>query len=121
VKRSTFPGVYLEIGAGLKKSEERLLESGQGLLGWETPPQPKLRVLNCSANLRAKHAGIVFHRNMEVPKTSLLARQVHGDFGRASENLASWTHSDGTALGDADIRIEARELGGSIIALVVPK
>jgi hypothetical protein len=123
VKRSPMAGAYIEVGLGLKKCEEQLVASGQGLLAWEGSPRPKLRVLNSSSNAAGKSAGILFHRNMEVPSCSHLFHRFRGMEAQPEpvrENLKLWTHSDGSHLGHTAVRLETRPIQNALIGLVTP-
>src|SRR5581483_6581709 len=53
VKRLDSPMLVVEVGLGLKKDEERQLESRQTVLFAAPTPQPKLRVLRVAANAPA--------------------------------------------------------------------
>jgi len=124
VKRCGSPVVVLEVGLGLKKKEEKTLKSCQGELIPSEPPKAKLRVLSVVGNKWATKSNLMIHRNMQVPTSSLIHKlYFQGDpnmvsEGAGYENLAIWRHSDGTALGNIGMFIQAKKLQDSVVAIV---
>lgn len=64
-------------------------------------------------------------RNMQVPEESVIhSLWINDDASEgllrsdAVESLKEWKHSDGEAVGDRDVRVEARGVPGRLIALV---
>ena len=125
VKRFNRPTIVAEIGLGLKKDEERQMQSSQLNLLPTTRPEPKLRVLSVLGN-GLHSTGLKLHRNMQVPVASLLYRffskqdGFEGNEGNGIENLNIWRHSDGKALANLDVRIQARRFQDSVTALISP-
>jgi len=59
---------------------------------------------------------------MAVPDGSAVYRAFHSWSGTdvsATENLALWRHSDGNSLVSADVTLEARRVGDTVIGLLV--
>lgn len=118
------PILYIEVGFGLKKDEKEWETSGL-LDGLDLPkPIPKIRALVVVPNGAAR-GRLAVHKNMEIPESSILTRLLRkdGDFsfqtsGLASENLETWTHSDGSRLPSCAVRIEGRRSGERVIALI---
>ena len=125
VKRFHIPILVAEIGMGLKKDEERQMHSPQLDLIATIPPEPKLRVLSILGN-DVHSTGLKLHRNMQVPIASLLhhffSKQDGFDEDEVNgiENLNFWRHSDGKALANLDVKIQARRFQDSVIALILP-
>jgi hypothetical protein len=125
VKRFNRPTLVAEIGMGLKKDEERQMQSSQMDLLPTSCPEPKLRVLSVLGN-DVHSTGLKLHRNMQVPAASLLHRiflkqdGCDADEVNGTENLNIWRHSDGKALANLDVKIQARRFQDSIIALISP-
>ncbi len=125
VKRFKMPTLVAEIGLGLKKEEERQIESPQLNLIPTIRPEPKLRVLSVLRN-DVHSTGLKLHRNMQVPTASLLYRFFfkHDEFDENEvngiENLNIWRHSDGQALANLDVKMQARRFQDSVIVLISP-
>jgi hypothetical protein len=115
------PAAILEIGWGLKKSEEQAVNSLQLALIELKPPTPKVRVLSFVPNNHCLGM-IEIHRNMEVPADSILFRLLNdpNEFGDKSaiEELGEWEHSSGKHLPPARVVIEARNVRDRVIALL---
>jgi hypothetical protein len=115
------PAILVEARFALKASEQRALDAGAFASDAEKP-QPKLRAVNVMPNDAAKAAGLRIDRNMEVPESSIIARAIQlGDETIVSghENLATWTHSDGSPLPTANVTIDASATEERAIAVVV--
>jgi hypothetical protein len=110
---------------GLKKDEERQMQSSQLNLLPTSRPEPKLRVLSVLGN-NVHSTDLKLHRNMQVPAASLLHRfflkqgGYDGDEVNGTENLNIWRHSDGKALANLDVKIQAHRFQDSVIALISP-
>ena len=90
-------------------------------------PNPKLRAIVAANNDAARKQGFCIHKNMRIPTPSVIfkhyeATQEHKLTIDAAgvENLSIWTHSDGIALGDRDVFVEARRYKDRVIALITP-
>lgn len=126
VNRLGSGALVLEAGLGFKKSEQKQLNALQRELIPASRPQPKLRVLNVAGNKWAAGDGLHVHANMQVPSGSLihslysaehqtLNREVKG-----VEWLGLWRHSDGMSVSNIQVRIHARRLPKSVLALLLP-
>jgi hypothetical protein len=110
---------------GLKKDEERQMQSSQLNLLPPIRPEAKLRVLSVLGN-EVQSTGLKLHRNMQVPAASLLHRffikqeGFDGNEMNGVENLNIWRHSDGKALANLDVKIQARRFQDSAITLISP-
>jgi hypothetical protein len=126
VNRLGSPALVLELGLGLKKDEQEAVQSKQQELIPSAAPEPKLRVLTVAANKWAAGTSLKMHRNMQVPAASLLYKLYFGKRLGANgetngvEKLWIWRHSDGSALANVEVRIQARRVENSVIALVLP-
>jgi len=121
VKRSKSPMLLLNVGLGLKKAEATKLESPQNELFPVPTPEPKLRVLKVLASNSSIGTGLQVHRNMEVPKGSLIYRLFKEDSEdeiAGVERLDSWRHSDGKSLAHVEVAVRARRRHKSITALI---
>jgi hypothetical protein len=127
VKRINSPLLIAEIGLGFKKEEERQIHSRQQNLFSVPQPEAKLRVLTIASNELARGSALQLHRNMEVPKGSVLYKlffnhdQFQEDEIQRMENLNLWRHSDGGSLANLFVNIQARRMQDTIIALVSRK
>ena len=112
------PCVWVEARLAAKKSEE----TGQESFAFREPPERVLRAIHTAANERARERGLNIIPRFRVPKTSVITRVFEQKllFGEACENLAWWQSSDGTQLGPFLVRVQAKRIGDSIHALVVP-
>jgi hypothetical protein len=116
------PTICLEAGICLKNSEQVQLDSAQIELFSQRKPPHKLRVLKAVPNGAARTRKLGIHYHMAVPDSSAVYHAFHSWNGTdvsASENLALWRHSDGNSLVSADVTIEARRVGDTVIALLV--
>ncbi len=127
VTRASTPAVYLEAQMGYKKDQLRKRDESQLKLFATEEPVAKLRISRVTANERARACRLRFDRNMEVPEESIIARLCsESDESAGSRNAAGvesltlWKHSDGNALGSANVVIEARRLRDCVFALVRP-
>src|SRR5262249_6476420 len=120
--RMKTPVVLVEAGLSLKKTELRALHSPQTSLLPTPAPKPCLRVLNAMPNPAARNASLQVHRHMRVPASSIIAKLFAADSSlfESSENLASWTTSDGSALVDLDVTIQARKAQDRVVAIITP-
>lgn len=124
VREAPLPVIYLEAKYGLKKHEQRFVESGQGVLFGGVLPEPKLRVPIVIANAEARKAELEMHQNMEVPAGPLIASLFNPEGAaednevKGMENLSLWMHSDGTTLADRNVCLEARLFKGEAFGLV---
>ena len=61
---------------------------------------------------------------MRVPPSSVIARlhgcEIPSEEASATESLAEWVTSDGRAVGEQNIYIDARRYGDRIVALITP-
>jgi hypothetical protein len=118
------PVALLEIGMGLKKTEQRRIESKQIELLPTKPPKPQLRVLSSMSNAPARQMSLQIPRYMRVPSRSILAKVFKGEtdlanvYEEAEENLVWWTSSNGGALTPMQVRIQAMKVRDRIFAIV---
>lgn len=112
------PVLLIQVGLGLRKREKANIS--QASFGFREMPQPVLRALNITSNDAARETSLQIHRNMRVPKDSVIRRvwSEGADHLRAIENLSSWQASDGTSLPDRAVHVEAQRFGIDIYALV---
>lgn len=114
------PALLIQVGLGLRKREKANV--AQTSFGFREKPQPVLRALNVTSNEAAREMGLQIHRNMRVPKDSVIQRvwSENADHLTAIENLSSWEASDGTCLPTFAVRVEAKRFGPDTYALISP-
>jgi len=112
------PTLLIQVGLGLRKSEKANV--AQTSFGFREKPQPVLRALNVTSNEAAREMGLQIHRNMRVPKDSVIQKvwSERADHLMAIENLSSWESSEGTSLPNRAVRVEAKLFGPDTYALV---
>lgn len=121
VKAYNRPALLVEARFALKAHEQRAVQEGQTFLSEDDQPKAKLRAVSVMPNHAANEIGMRIHRNMEVPKVSVIAKAIEiGDESvvSGSENLSSWIHSDGSSLPDVIVWIDASATPNRAIALV---
>ena len=120
------PVVLLEIGMGLKKTEQRRVESKQIDLLPTTPPKRQLRVLASMPNASARRIAFQIPRYMRVPSRSILAKVFKGEtdlanaYQEVEEDLAWWTSSVGGALTPMRVNVLAFKAHDHVFAIVSP-
>lgn len=126
VARVNRPVAYVEASMALKKAERVLIAKGQTEPVRSALPREKLRAKVVLPNPSAQGL-IEIHRNMEVPRSSVIYRTFFGDdaFGEVSEllgleNLRDWKHSDGSSLPDRAVIVHARRFPGGVYAMIRP-
>jgi hypothetical protein len=123
-QKVSYAALVLELGLAYKKAEQRQIQSMQQELIPTNAPTAKLRVLHVVPNKLAAGTNLKVHPNMQVPASSLLYKLYFGKAAGAgneitgNEWLGLWRHSDGSALADIRVHIEARKTQHSMIALV---
>jgi hypothetical protein len=120
VKALPRPCILLEARFKLKKSEE--LDKAQ--LNLPIPgraePMPALRCVHTTTNQAARDVGLYLPNNWKVPERSVIASVfAAGGSARADENLSWWRTSSGAQLRSCPVRVEAKRVGDSVVALLV--
>ena len=112
------PTILLEGGLDYKKSERTRVEAGEAGI------KPKLRVIQSYTNFAARNARIYIPPHMRVPHDSVIT-QVHSfslssiqNYVTATENLNSWSSSNGKSLPEQVISVEAQNFGERVYAIV---
>jgi hypothetical protein len=122
VSRFDQPTLVAEIGFGLKREEERQLNSRQVNLSPAPRPEPKLRVLSIGGNAASRGTPLKIHPNMQVPSDSVLYRFFNSDTDNNEtsgvESLKIWRHSDGTVMGNIDVVIRAKRVEKLVTVLI---
>lgn len=125
VSRTTVPAIYLEAGVAYKKNEKAEIESRQLDLIPRDRPTPQLRAVVVVPNNAATNMGLVLHRNMLVPEESVISTHFAktcgletSDIEQAAEDLAIWTHSDGSVVCRERTIIEVCRIGDRVISLI---
>jgi len=114
------PCILLEARLALKKSEERNKAQLRLAIPVHAEPRPSLRAVHATTNQAARDIGIYLPENWRVPGKSVIAAVFEtGDSARARENLSWWRTSSGTRLPNFPVRVEAKRVGDSVIALLV--
>ena len=117
------PAIFLQAEMALKKKERDELVSSQLTLFEMKPPEEKLRASIAFNNDAAKSIGLRISQNMRIPDSSVVARAMCDMSGRplgGTEDLSTWTHSDGSTLPSFRVSIEARAHQDRVMALVTP-
>jgi hypothetical protein len=114
------PCILLEARLALKKSEERNKAQLRLAIPVHAEPTPSLRAVHATTNQAARDIGIFLPNNWKVPAESVVATVFEfGGSARAEENLSWWRTSSGARLPNYPVRVEARRIGDSVIALLV--
>jgi hypothetical protein len=122
VRALTRPCILLQARLALKKSEEPNKAQLTLAIPLHDGPTPTLRAVHATTNQAARDIGIYLPKNWKVPAESVIARVFEsGGSAQAQENLSWWRTSSGTRLPDCPISVEARRVGDSVIALLVPE
>ena len=120
VARNDQPTLYIEAKIGYKKHEAEALNSRQ-LSFIDIKPEPKLRAVVVGSNDAARRSGLKVHKNMAIPASSIIAK-LYGSDNQANasgeESLSIWRHSDGSAIGFHQVRIEAVRVKDRVLALI---
>jgi hypothetical protein len=112
------PCVWVEAGLAAKKSEE---STSQQSFGFREPPERALRAVHANANDAARELGLGVIPRFRIPRRSIITRVfATGLCGEALEDLAWWESSDGTRLADCKVKVQARQIGDTIHALIMP-
>ena len=123
IKQTSYPLVYLQGRMGLKKQERELLLSPQLNMFPDARPKEKLRVISPVSNDKARQIGLRVNPNMRIPESSIVTKVYQNGFGGNSvtgwENLACWTHSDGSHLIDLDVFVEAKLINEDLIQAII--
>ena len=120
VKAWPAPCVLVEARPGLKAQERRSL--AQERFPFHVGPAEVLRVVNVTANSAAQRDDMTIHRNMRIPKQSVITRVFEDSLTslEAEEDLAWWTLSRGGGLAPLPIAVKARRHWDAAEALIVP-
>ena len=121
VKAWPSPCVLVEARRALKAHERRSLM--QGRFPFNDEPVAVLRAVKVTANSAAERVGMTIHRNMRVPKQSVITQVFEEDSLislDADEDLAWWTSSSGHGLAPRPITVKARCRWDAAEGLVVP-
>jgi hypothetical protein len=125
VKRSPNPIILLEAGMAYRKAEAREVGSGQLSMFNAEKPKPKLRAVLSTPNQAARDANFIIHKNMSVPSASLVAAHFsdseHAQSSQSTtgeEELSIWRPSTGLPVGYGKVHVEARCIGGTLMALI---
>jgi|HubBroStandDraft_6_1064221.scaffolds.fasta_scaffold03528_11 hypothetical protein len=112
------PCVWVEARLAAKKCEETTQES----FAFREPPERSLRAVHTAANNPARERGVNIIPRFRVPKSSIISQvfEQRLPFGEACEDLAWWQSSDGTKLNACGVHVQAKRIGESVHALVVP-
>jgi len=121
VRGVPFPAAVVEATLQHKKRERETMDVLQGVL-IPLPPIPKaLRLTSVAPNDLGRALGL--HLMLRVPSNSVISTVFSGmeEFSTAesaTENLADWKHSDGSALAPRRVLVEVRKLGDTAFALI---
>ena len=121
VKAWPVPCVLVEARLGLKAHERQSLE--QQWFPFHDGPAAVLRAVKVTTNTTAQDIGMIIHRNMRVPKQSVITQVFEDGLTNleAQEDLAWWTSSSGRGLEPRPITVRARRHWETAQALIVPE
>ena len=113
------PCIWVEARLAAKKSQGNGVQHS---FGFEPPAQKTLRAVHMNANDAARAQGIGMIPNFRVPRKSVIYRAFEGELSSAMayEDLGWWESSDGTHLAACKVRVQAKRVGESVHALIVP-
>lgn len=121
VNKTPAPLILLEAALTLKKDEQSLVDAGAAA---PSDFVPSLRVLRSLPNAPGRVHLPHVPKQWRVPEQSVIAR-VHADGvsvtledSLAEENMNLWTTSTGSRLRDCAVLVEARKIGGRVIAIL---
>jgi hypothetical protein len=123
VSRAPFPHLLVIADYGLKRDEQRLLNSPQAGLFPQASAifEEKLRAVEVIRNTAAQSAGLWIYPNMEVPPKSVITAAYEDTSSSLPhsglENLDWWKHSRGK-LETMPICVEARRIGSKVFAFI---
>jgi hypothetical protein len=113
------PCILLEARLALRKSEERNKSQLSLAIPVRAEPAPSLRAVHATTNQAARDIGIYLPKNWKVPAESVIATVFEtGGSAQSRENLGWWRTSSGTRLPNCPVKVEARRVGDSVIALL---
>ena len=121
VKKTQAPLILLEAELILRRGEQRLVNAGEALA---SDFSPSLRVLRALPNEEGRIRLPLVPNQWRVPEQSVIARAYANDVSaalegnRAQENMSLWSTSSGARLRDCSVHVEARKVGGRVIALL---
>lgn len=110
--------IYGELA--LKKSEKERLS--QQNFDFYNNPSYVLRATKVTINEEALRQNLRIFENMRIPKNSVIHRvfEESSTYGEAEENLSWWETSDGMRLPNLPIRVQAKNFGDGVYALITP-
>jgi hypothetical protein len=113
------PCIWIEAQLGAKKSQENVLQHS---FGFQEPAKKALRAVHTNANDAARAIGLGIIPNFRVPRTSVIYRVFEEGlpYADAHEDLAWWESSNGTRLTGCRVSVQAKRIGDSVHALIVP-
>ncbi|MCL4873558.1 hypothetical protein KJ039_05710 [bacterium] len=113
IKKTKEPICFLRARLGFKKDEERLLFAMEHeVIKEKFAPVMKLRIREATSSLKLEELEIRFHKNMEIPTTSIISKAFDGNDYESytgAELLQTWTTSKGS-IGYGKIEIEAKRI-----------
>ena len=116
------PAWFLRCGIGYKASEIRRMNDPQMSFLPERVPEAKLRVRARVNSPEAAGLGIQFFPNMQVPKTSIVAKVFFSEWGiptEGAELLDVWKTSSGGPIGLGSIHVEAERVGDDEVWAII--
>lgn len=113
------PCIWIEARLAGKKSQENLLQES---FGFKPAVEKTLRAVYTSPNDAARAIGFGIIPNFRVPRKSVISRVFEQRLAvsEAQEDLGWWESSDGKRLNALRVHVQARQIGDSVHALIVP-
>lgn len=111
IKKAEGPVCFLRARFGFKKDEERFLMEKSKNSEEMFTPIPKLRVYSATSSIKLQELGIRFHKNMEIPSTSIISKTIEGSDYESyigTELLQTWATSKSGSIGFGKIEVEAK-------------
>ncbi len=122
VKALPHPCILIEARLAVRKNEEKNNDQLTLAISGQVTPVPVLRAVHVTVNEAAHQLGIYLPKNWRVPVRSVISGVFEsGGSGLADENLSWWRTSSGSRLPNIPIKVQARRVGDSAIALLIPE
>jgi hypothetical protein len=113
------PCIWVEAQLRAKKNQENGLQHN---FGFDAPAKKALRAFRTNANDAARVGGLGIIPNFRIPRKSVIYRVFEEGLpcSEAHEDLTWWESSNGTRLARCKVRVQAKRIGESVHALIVP-
>lgn len=114
------PCIWIEAQMAAKKSEVNIYQTS---FSFRKPPRQDLRAIHSHTNEAARKLGMSTVPRFRIPEDSII-HQIHLQglsFGEAYEDMDWWESSDRYRLNECEVHVEAKRVGESFHAIIVPR